>query len=126
MQALLYKLHTNGIQTDMLGQPLYVGDTVLCKGYGSSDKNTFATVVKVNKKTISVMLEKTSITYGRYYPRPAGHSGPWNYYPDYARTVETVPYKRAGFDTLKIPKDFMQIAEARLEEVVNQHPEIML
>ena len=41
---------------DMFGRELKTGDTVLCKGYGSLDKDTIATIEKVNKTTISAQV----------------------------------------------------------------------
>ena len=42
---------------DQIGCPLTKGATVLTTGYGSSSLNTIATVEKVNKKSVSVVIK---------------------------------------------------------------------
>lgn len=42
---------------DILGYPLTKGVTVLTTGYSSSSLNTIATVEKVNKKSVSVIIK---------------------------------------------------------------------
>jgi hypothetical protein len=48
-----WKLHNAGIQVDILGNPVKVGDKVLVKGYGSVKMDIVRTVERVNKRSIS-------------------------------------------------------------------------
>lgn len=41
---------------DMFGRELKTGDTILCKGIKSLDKDTITTIEKVNKTTISAQV----------------------------------------------------------------------
>ena len=122
----VYTLHSNGIQTDMLGQPIQVGDVVLAKSDGSSDKNTFGVVERVNRKTVGVRLRCRYYTHDKYHSRPDGHQGYWNYYPNGRWVDEELYIKRSGHATLEVSQEFMDTAQSRLETVVNQHPEIFI
>lgn len=81
-RSTLLKLANEGLQFDMLGQPLAKGDTVLVKGYGSSMPNQFATIKRVSKKSISVDVEFGQWDWGQYSSCPNNHVGHWNYWPD--------------------------------------------
>ena len=126
MNDQIKKLYDNGIQTDMLGQPLEIGDVVLAKGFHSNDKDTFGVVERVNRKTVGLRLYCRYWKYGEYHPRPDGHQGYWNPYPDACWIEEAKYLKRPGVQTLKVSQEFMDTAKARFEAVVAQHPEAIL
>ena len=57
MNPTISKLyHEANLCIDMFGRELKTGDTVLCKGYGSFDRDTIVTIEKVNKTTISAQV----------------------------------------------------------------------
>ena len=63
----LFKLADEGLQLDMLGQPLAVGDTVLVKGYSSNILNQFATIKSViNGNDLDVKKEEELQSYKTY------------------------------------------------------------
>lgn len=126
MEDIVAKLHSHGIQTDMLGQSLQVGDIVLCNGYNSCTKDTFATIQKVNKKTVAVMLTIKRYNYGKYYKRPVRHVGSWVYYPDMKYESENKLFKRPGHTMLKLSEEYMKTAEANRDSLTNLHPELFL
>lgn len=120
------RFHEAGIQIDMLGQKLKVGDTVLTKNYGSPALDKIATIKKVNKKTIVVDLEVRRTDWGTYTHIPKGHKGLWNYYPDRKTTITIKPMKRTGFDCIKITPEQLAIAKEASESLINDHPEIFI
>lgn len=119
-------LHDNGIQTDMLGQPLEVGDIILCKGYSSCDKDSFATIERVNKKTVGYRLQITRLQRGPYVPRPENHTGSWNYYPNHKLVTESLYRTRPGYDTVKVSQEFLDTAKARCKDITDKYPEVFL
>ena len=121
-----YKLQEAGIHVDMLGQRLYVGDTVLVKGYYSSNINTKATVLSVNRKSISVNLEATYIYWGDHVPRPDGHVGFWNHYPDRKTVTETKRMTRNSYEVLKVPQSMLDSAQAKFNTLIHNYPEVFI
>lgn len=109
-RSTLLKLANEGLQFDMLGQPLAKGDTVLVKGYGSSMPNQFATIKRVSKKSISVDVE-------------FGH---WNYWPDRKYISGIKNMRRLGLECLKINPEQQAYAEAREQELFNEYPEVFI
>ena len=122
----LSKLADEGLQLDMLGQPLAVGDTVLVKGYSSNIPNQFATIKSVNKKSISVDVEFRKWDLGQYSDRPNNHVGPWNYWPDRKYISGTKNMRRLGLECLKINPEQQAYAEAREQELINEYPEFFI
>ena len=122
----LHKLANEGLQLDMLGQPLAKGDTVLVKGYGSAIPNQFATIKRISKKSISVDLEFGRWDYGQYSPRPDNHVGPWNSWPDRKYISGTKNMRRLGLECLKINPEQQAYAEAREQELFNEYPELFI
>ena len=121
----LYKLHKAGIQVDMLGRKIKVGDTVLCKGYCSQDKDTFAVVKRVNPKSVVIDLDKGYYSHGRYVPNTTNDPN-HTYYPDrkYISTVEET--RRLGREMLIVPHDLHEQAMKEGEQTINDHPEIFI
>lgn len=58
---------------DRLKRPIKVGDTVLCKGYGSCSHNTFTTVLRVNPKSVTIS--------NSYHALDRDSAGKWVYKP---------------------------------------------
>jgi hypothetical protein len=126
MNDLINKLNNSGIPVDMLGQPIYKGDIILCKSYGSCSQDTFAKVLKVNKKSVQIVQRIRCTHYGKYHPKPANHFGHWDFYPDFKVTYEEKPVLKKAWDTLKVSQEFLDTAEARFKAVVDKHPEILI
>jgi len=123
---ITYKLHNANIQADMTGQPIYVGDIVLLKGYGSMDKNTFAVVKKVNKKSIVVEITYQQYNYGDYVKEPSNYQGHWNCYPNAATVTKHKLIKRPGLETLKLSPAFIKEIKANAAATINAYPEALI
>ena len=123
--SIPYTLCNHGIQVDMLGQPLHVGDLILLKGYGEYDKRTFATITKVNRKTVAITAIRRYYNRGKYHPNPFGVAN-WNYYPDAHWVEKSYNLKRAGHDVLKLPPTFRDEAQLAAQQVIDAHPEIFI
>ena len=78
--------------TDILGRIPQVGDTILTKGYGSSEMSQQATVLKVNDKTIGVEVYRTRWK--------LDSSGKWVRYKDTSRPPKKL--RRANQDFIII------------------------
>ena len=122
----LSKFHAAGIQTDCFGRPIKVGDTILCKGYGSMDKDCFAKVLKVNRKSIGINLTVSRYIHGTFQERPANHTGYWNYYPNRKRVTETKYMTRVGMDVMIVPEDFQQTCISEGQAFIDQYPELLI
>lgn len=120
------KLREAGVHCDMLGQRLSVGDTVLVKGYSSPQINTQATILSVNRKSISVNLESSYVTWGRYHPMPEGHTGYWNHYPDRKIQIDIKRMTRNPYEVLKVPQSLIDSARAEFDTLVDEHPEVFI
>lgn len=125
-KSILHKLSEAGVQVDMLGQPIKVGDMVLTKGYYSSMLNHFGVVKRVNKKSISVDVTYSNWEHGTYNPRPNGHVGYWNTYPDAKYVEGTKAMKRISYECLLVSPEQQALAEARERELIGQYPELFI
>ena len=122
---ITYKLHNANIQADMTGQPIYVGDIVLLKGYGSMDKDTFAVVKKVNRKTIVIEHFITRYEY-EFAERPKGHQGYWNYHPNSKSINIKKLLKRPGYSVLKLSPAFVEEIKLNATAAQEAHPEVFI
>lgn len=120
------KLCEAGVHTDTLGQRLAVGDTVLVKGYCSPQINTKATILSVNRKSISVNIDRQYIRLGSYAPRPEGHVGPWNAYPNRKTVTETKRMTRNSYEVLKVPDSLLDSTQAEFNSLVDEYPEAFI
>jgi hypothetical protein len=121
----LHKLQKAGIQVDMLGRKIKVGDTVLCKGYRSQDKDTFAVVKRVNPKSVVIDLDKGYYDWGQYVHNPTKDPN-HIYYPDRKYISTTEETRRRGLEMLIIPHDLHEQAMKEGEQTINDHPEIFI
>ena len=127
MNPTISKLyHEANLCIDMFGRELKVGDTVLCKGYGSLDKDTIASIGKINKTTINVNLKRRKYVRGDYVPRPDNHAGYWNYYPNADVITETKPMKRRPIDVMLISPEFKTEIESREDYLFQTYPEYFI
>lgn len=127
MNPTISKLyHEANLCIDMFGRELKTGDTVLCKGYGSLDKDTIATIEKVNKTTINISLKRRKYVRGDYAPRPDNHTGYWNYYPNNVVITETKPMKRRPVDVMLISPEFKAEIESRENYLFQTYPEYFI
>ena len=127
MNPTIYKLYNEAnLCIDMFGRELKTGDTVLCKGYGSVDKDTIATIEKVNKTTINVSLKRRKYVRGDYVPRPANHNGYWNHYPNGDVITETKPMKRKPIDVMLISPELKTEIESREDYLFQTYPEYFI
>lgn len=106
-------------QFDIIGRPIKVGDTVITKGFGSPIMNFITVVKKVNKKTVSVIVEKRTTVWGKY----DSYSGT---YPDRAIIVKNIAKTRFGNECLVIPENFEEEAKREQEEFKQKYPRIFL
>lgn len=120
------KLRDAGIHVDMLGQRLHVGDTVLVKGYGSSQIDTKAIVLSVNRKSISVNVTRSYTSWGKYKQRPAGFTGLWDHYPDRKVVTDTKRTTRNSIEVLKVPQSMLDSAQEELNALVDNYPECFI
>lgn len=95
---------------DMFGRELKVGDTVLCKGYSSMDKDTVATVEKVGKTTISIKLERSY----------------WNYSIGKFVIKEYRLMQRKPIDVMLISPELKTEIESREEYLIETYPEYFI
>lgn len=96
---------------DMLKRPIKVGDTVLCKGYGSCSHNTFTTVLRVNPKSVTIS--------NSYHAWDRDSAGKWVYKPS------TKTQTRAFSDVLVV-SELLPISESLAQQFVVEHPEHFL
>ena len=125
-RSTLQKLVEVGIQLDMIGQPLKVGDTILTKSYGSPTLNCFATIKKINKKSILVDVNFERWDYGKPVSRPPSHTGYWDYYPNRQYITGTKPMKRVAMDCLKISPEQQAYSNQREQELFDLYPELFI
>lgn len=59
-QYTLNSLCRKGLQVDLFGQVLQVGDIVITNQYGNANMSVLATVLKVNKKSVVLSLNYKS------------------------------------------------------------------
>lgn len=127
MNSTVSKLyHEANLCIDMFGRELKVGDTILCKGYGSLDKDTIATIEKINKTTINVSLKRRKYVRGDFVPRPDNHAGYWNHYPNGDVITETIPMKRRPIDVMLISPEFKTEIESREDYLFQTYPEYFI
>ena len=127
MNSTISKLyHEAKLCIDMFGRELKTGDTVLCKGYGSLDKDTIATIEKVNKTTININLKRRKYVRGDYVPRPDNHNGYWNHYPNGDVITETKPMKRRPIDVMLISPELKIEIESREDYLFQTYPEYFI
>lgn len=103
------KASDSGYVLDMLGRPVKVGDTILTKGYRSVSQNTLASVVRVNKRTVSITVARNW----------------WNYA---TRTMEheDTPMLRKPYEILVLPADYLAESTRLRDTFVEEHPEIFI
>jgi len=123
---ITYKLHDANIQADMTGQSIHVGNIVLLKGYKSMDKDTFAVVKKVNRKTIAIEQSITSYEYGNYVERPDNQQGSWNYYPNSKSVKVKKLLKRPSYSVLKLSPAFVEEIKTNSAAAQEAHPEVFI
>ena len=115
-----YQIHEAGFQLDILGRPIKVGDTVLVTGYGSTTIDQKATVLAVNKKSISVNVEYTYRYWGPYDHQTRS-------YPNAKFTTELKRMQRKGCrQVLVIPSDLVDSAAQAKQEFIDTHPELFV
>lgn len=112
MTNFSYTAHQNNFQLDLLGRPIKVGDRVLTKGYGSAAMNNFATVVSVNRKSVSINVE-----YRNWY---SDDSGNWQ-----SRT-STKLMKRVGYHSVLVVNELEPISTALANDFIQTHPELAI
>ena len=112
--------HHLGYQLDILGRPIQVGDRILTTGYGSTALNQPATVLSVNRKSISIDLEVTRTDWGDYNPITRS-------YPNRKHVTTTKRMKRVGhYQCLVIPQSLIDDSTAAFHSFVDSHPELAL
>ena len=127
MNSTISKLyHEANLCIDMFGRELKTGDAVLCKGYGSLDKDTIATIEKINKTTINVNLKRRKYVRGDYVPRPDNHVGYWNHYPNGDVITEYKPMKRRPIDVMLISPELKTEIESREDYLFQTYPEYFI
>lgn len=104
--------HANNFQLDLLGRPIKVGDRVLTKNYGSGSLNHFATVLKVNAKSILVNVE-----YRTYIRDDTGY---WQ------TRITAKPMKRVGYTDCLVVNELEPISTALADDFRNLHPELAI
>jgi dTDP-4-amino-4,6-dideoxygalactose transaminase len=105
--------HANNYQLDLLGRPIKVGDRVLTKNFGSAALNHFATVLKVNAKSILVNVEHHT----------------WQMDPNttsWQRKISTKPMKRVGYTDCLVVNELESISTALADDFCNLHPELAI
>lgn len=120
------KLAELNLPLDRFGQPLKVGDTVLTKAYGSAVLDYLATIKRINAKSVSVTVEQRRWDHGEIAPRPDGHTGVWNYYPNRTIVTELVPMRRSFLVTILIPPTFKDILNQAAANCINTYPEVFI
>ena len=103
--------HSNNYQLDLLGRPIKVGDRVLTKNYGSAALNHFATVLKVNAKSILVNVEMH--TWVRV-------SDEWK------SQITTKAMKRVGYTNCLVVNELEPISTTLADDFRNLHPELAI
>lgn len=111
MTNFSYTAHQNNFQLDLLGRPIKVGDRVLTKGYGSAAMNNFATVVSVNRKSISINVE-----YRDWYHDDSG----WKF------RTSTKLMKRVGYHSVLVVNELEPISTALADDFIQTHPELAI
>ena len=104
--------HQNNFQLDLLGRPIKVGDRVLTKSYGSAAMNNFATVVSVNRKSVSINVE-----YRDWYRDDLGNWG---------RRITTKLMKRVGYHSVLVVNELEPISTALANDFIQTHPELAI
>ena len=112
MTNFSYTAHQNNFQLDLLGRPIKVGDRVLTKGYGSAAMNNFATVVSVNRKSVSINVE-----YRSWYH---DYSGKWQ------SRISTKLMKRVGYHSVLVVNELEPISIALADDFIQTHPELAI
>ncbi len=105
-------------QLDLLGRPVNVGDKVLVKGYGSMCNDTVADVLRVNKSSISINLQKPVLDWGEYDPVT-------RHYPNRKITYETKRMTRDARQCIVV-NELLPISEAKAEQFVLDFPEYFI
>ena len=101
---------------DMLKRPVKVGDTILCKGYGSCSHDTFTTVLKTNPTTVTIKNSWST----------------WDKDPVTGKWSRQVHYGDKGklqtrrYSEVLVVNELLPISEALAQEYVATHPEHFL
>ena len=119
-------LYDAGVIADCFGQKLSVGDYVLCKSYSCPDKDQVSQILKVNRKTVKLRVNRRTNSYGPYRPRPAGHMGKWNCYPNFQVNYSEIEINRNPFAVMKISSAFKAQLELTSNELLLEHPELFI
>lgn len=109
---LSWQMHSKGLQVDLFGQILEVGDTVLTKGYYDVALTEIATITKINKKSIKVNLPHKKCVRNI-------HTGTYDY-------VEVQTIKRTGADCVKLTPQQVKLLKEAPDLLKNIHPEYFL
>ena len=113
MTDFKHTAHNNGHQLDLLGRPINVGDRVLTKSYGSSSMDTFASVVAVNRKSVSIDVHFTKwdrLDNGFWTKVPAG----------------TKCMNRVGYTSVLVVNELEPISTALADAFIQDHPELAI
>jgi len=103
-----WDLYHKGLHVDILCRPIKLGQTVLVRGYGSQNTDTFATVTRINRKRITV---KTYESFTRYTYT--------------TRTTDTKLYRYAP-EMLIVPYEFIEAAELEKQQLPLNYPEFFI
>lgn len=105
--------HSQNFQLDLLGRPIKVGDRVLTKAYGSPSMDCFATVVSVNRKSISIEVS--------LYRWKRLDDGSW------ARVFDSTKLmKRVGYTSVLVVNELEPISTALADAFIQDHPELAI
>lgn len=113
MTNFKHTAHTQNFQLDLLGRPIKVGDRVLTKAYGSPCMDCFATVVSVNRKSISIDVNLTKwerLDDGFWTKVPAG----------------TKRMNRVGYTSVLVVNELEPISTALADAFIQDHPELAI
>ena len=105
--------HSQNFQLDLLGRPIKVGDRVLTEAYGSPCMDCFATVVSVNRKSISIDVN--------LYRWKRLDDGSWS------RVIDgTKRMNRIGFTSVLVVNELEPISTALADAFIQDHPELAI
>ena len=105
--------HSQNFQLDLLGRPIKVGDRVLTKAYGSPHIDHLATVISVNRKSISIDVHLTK------WERST--SGAW-----YRVPIGTKRMNRVGYTSVLVVNELEPISTALADAFIQDHPELAI
>ena len=105
--------HAQNFQLDLLGRPIKVGDRVLTKAYGSPCMDCFATVVSVNRKSISIDVH--------LYKWVSDASNKWTRVPAGTKRMD-----RVGYTSVLVVNELEPISTALADAFIQDHPELAI